>query len=141
MLIRPEDQTVAAVNEAFARAYGRFRFEGKQCWEALHRAGPCPKTGLACPLAASEDKKPQTVEQTLYGSARTIRLTVCARPVLTADGQVLYWLETFKVKSGKEPFQRGLVGVSRQHHALMRALEEAALQDVPYVIVGEEGLG
>ncbi len=141
MLIRPEDQTVAAVNEAFARAYGRFRFEGKQCWEALHRAGPCPKTGLACPLAASEDKKPQTVEQTLYGSARTIRLTVCARPVLTADGQVLYWLETFKVRSGKEPFQRGLVGVSRQHRALMRALEDAALQDIPYVVVGEEGLG
>lgn len=36
MLIRPDDMTVAAVNGAFAQAYGRFRFEGKKCWEALH---------------------------------------------------------------------------------------------------------
>lgn len=30
MLIRPDDMTVAAVNGAFAQAYGRFRFEGKK---------------------------------------------------------------------------------------------------------------
>ena len=117
MLIRPEDMTVAAVNDAFGQAYGRFRFEGKRCWEALHRAGACPKLGLACPLAQAGD---------VPGA--------CCVPI--------YWLETIKTKNeGAEPFRRGTVGVSRLHGELMHELERAALHDAPYLIFGETGLG
>ena len=143
MLIRPEDMTVAAVNDAFGQAYGRFRFEGKRCWEALHRAGACPKLGLACPLAQAGDVPGACcVHQTLYGSARMTELTVTARPVLSSDGKPIYWLETIKTKNeGSEPFRRGTVGVSRLHGELMHKLERAALHDAPYLIFGETGLG
>ena len=146
MLIRPEDMTVAAVNEAFVHAYGRFRFEGRRCWEALHRAGPCPKSGLACPLAMAQEGPSGTgvcsVGQTLYSSARMTELTVTARPVLTSDGKVAYWLETLQSKSDEaEPFRRGTVGVSRVHAELMRELEATASREHPYLIFGERGLG
>lgn len=144
MLIRPDDMTVAAVNDAFAHAYGRFRFEGKKCWEALHRAGPCPKTGLICPMLQSQTSGMPVcrVEQTIYGSARVTELTVTARPVTAADGRPSYWLETLKPKRGDaEPFSRGTVGVSRKHAELMKELDEAAAHDEPYLIVGEKGLG
>lgn len=144
MLIRPEDLTVAAVNDAFAQAYGRFRFEGRCCWEALHRSGPCPKSGLPCPLSQVEDggRGVCSVKQILYSSARMTELTVTMRPVLTSDGKTLYWLETLKSKfDEEEPFRRGIVGISQAHALLMRKLEEAALRDEPYLIVGEAGLG
>lgn len=144
MLIRPEDMTVAAVNNAFAQAYGRFRFEGRKCWEALHRAGPCPKSGLACPLATAEFNAVGvcSVGQTLYSSARVTELIVTARAVFSADGKPVYWLEVLKSESDDaEPFRRGTVGVSAAHNRLMRMLEKAASEDVPYLIYGEAGLG
>lgn len=142
MLIRPDDMTVAAVNGAFAQAYGRFRFEGKKCWEALHRACPCPKSGLPCPLAQADKGGVSCVEQTLFSSARVTELAVTMRPVRSADGKTLYWLETLKSKSDDaEPFRRGTVGVSRAHSEVMHSLERLAAQDVPYLIVGEAGVG
>ena len=142
MLIRPDDMTVAAVNGAFAQAYGRFRFEGKKCWEALHRACPCPKSGLPCPLAQADKGGVSCVEQTLFSSARVTELAVTMRPVRSADGRTLYWLETLKSKSDDaEPFRRGTVGVSRAHSEVMHSLERLAAQDVPYLIVGEAGVG
>lgn len=144
MLIRPQDMTVAAVNEAFAQTYGRFRFEGRCCWEALHRAQPCPKSGLACPLAQAQSLGVGvcTATQTVYGSARVVESTVTVRPVLTADGSPLYWLEVIRTKSdAKEPFRRGTVGVSSAHNTLMKRLEKIAAVDEPYVLVGEAGLG
>ena len=117
MLIRPDDMTVAAVNDAFAQAYGRFRFEGKRCWEALHRAGPCPKSGLPCPLAQADKVGVSCVEQTLFSSARVTELAVTMRPVRSADGKTL------------------------SHAEVMRALERLASEDVPYLIVGEAGVG
>lgn len=144
MLIRPDDMTVAAVNDAFAHAYGRFRFEGKKCWEALHRAGPCPKSGMICPMLQAQifSMPVCRVEQTIYSSARVTELTVTARPVTAADGRPSYWLETLKPKRGDaEPFSRGTVGVSRKHAELMKELDEAAALDEPYLIVGEKGLG
>ena len=142
MLIRPDDMTVAAVNGAFAQAYGRFRFEGKKCWEALHRACPCPKSGLACPLAQADKGGVSCVEQTLFSSARVTELAVTMRPVRSADGKTLYWLETLKSKSDDaEPFRRGTVGVSRAHAEVMHSLERLAAQDVPYLIGGEAGVG
>ena len=142
MLIRPDDMTVAAVNGAFAQAYGRFRFEGKQCWEALHRACPCPKSGLPCPLAQADKGGVSCVEQTLFSSARVTELAVTMRPVRSADGKTLYWLETLKSKSDDaEPFRRGTVGVSRAHAEVMHSLEGLAAQDVPYLIGGEAGVG
>ena len=142
MLIRPDDMTVAAVNGAFAQAYGRFRFEGKKCWEALHRACPCPKSGLPCPLAQADKGGVSCVEQTLFSSARVTELAVTMRPVRSADGKTLYWLETLKSKSDDaEPFRRGTVGVSRAHAEVMHSLERLAAQDVPYLIGGEAGVG
>lgn len=142
MLIRPDDMTVAAVNDAFAQAYGRFRFEGKRCWEALHRAGPCPKSGLPCPLAQADKVGVSCVEQTLFSSARVTELAVTMRPVRSADGKTLYWLETLRSKTDDaEPFRRGTVGVSRAHAEVMHALERLASEDVPYLIVGEAGVG
>ena len=142
MLIRPDDMTVAAVNDAFAQAYGRFRFEGKRCWEALHRAGPCPKSGLPCPLAQTDKVGVSCVEQTLFSSARVTELAVTMRPVRSADGKTLYWLETLRSKTDDaEPFRRGTVGVSRAHAEVMHALERLAAEDVPYLIVGEAGVG
>lgn len=142
MLIRPDDMTVAAVNGAFAQAYGRFRFEGKKCWEALHRACPCPKSGLPCPLAQADKGGVSCVEQTLFSSARVTELAVAMRPVRSADGKTLYWLETLKSKSDDaEPFRRGTVGVSRAHSEVMHSLERLAAQDVPYLIVAEAGVG
>lgn len=142
MLIRPDDMTVAAVNGAFAQAYGRFRFEGKKCWEALHRACPCPKSGLPCPLAQADKGGVSCVEQTLFSSARVTELAVAMRPVRSADGKTLYWLETLKSKSDDaEPFRRGTVGVSRAHAEVMHSLERLAAQDVPYLIVAEAGVG
>ena len=88
MLIRPDDMTVAAVNDAFAQAYGRFRFEGKRCWEALHRAGPCPKSGLPCPMAQADKVGVSCVGQTLFSSARVTELAVTMRPVRSADSVI-----------------------------------------------------
>lgn len=144
MLIRPEDMTVAAVNDAFARAYGRFRFEGKKCWEALHRADECPKLGLPCPFAAERTGSPAPccVRQTLYSGAKTTELAVTARPVTSADGTPVYWLETLQTKSEEaESFVRGTVGASGIHAAIMRELGQAALSDRPFLIYGETGLG
>ena len=142
MLIRPEDMTVAAVNEAFVQAYGRFSFEGKLCWEALHRARACPESGLACPLRRAGGVRTFTVQQKIFGSARVTELAVSSRAVLTADGRVLYWLETLRSRSDEfEPFRRGTVGVSAAHRRLMQALEEAASDDGPYLITGEPGVG
>ncbi len=143
MLIRPEDLTVAAVNSAFRKAYGNFRFEGRRCWEALHRSCACPGAGMVCPLArAGETKTGVSVRQQIFSSAKTTNLTVTSRAVRSGDGSILFWLETVKTETAQqESFSRGMVGVSVAHAEVLRKIEQTALVDAPFACYGEEGSG
>ena len=144
ILIRPEDMTVAAANTAFLKTFGAFRFEGKRCWEALHRAQDCAQCGLGCPRReAMRTRQEAVLEQTVFTSARAARFRVTLSPVLAADGTLVYWLERVRAEQGlgMSDMTRGQVGTSAQHHALMRELAKAAAAQYPVVIVGEKGLG
>ena len=93
ILIRPEDMTVAAANTAFLKTFGAFRFEGKRCWEALHRAQDCAQCGLGCPRReAMRTRQEAVLEQTVFTSARAARFRVTLSPVLAAAGTLVYWL-------------------------------------------------
>lgn len=103
---------------------------------------PLSEVRFAVSVGASRQRGVSCVEQTLFSSARVTELAVTMRPVRSADGKTLYWLETLKSKSDDaEPFRRGTVGVSRAHSEVMHSLERLAAQDVPYLIVGEAGVG
>ncbi len=144
MLVRPEDQTVAAVNQAFSRTFGGFRFEGKRCWEALHRAADCGQCGLGCPIAQAQANCSEVkIVQTLYTSSRVKKFHVSLRPVTESDGSVLYWLERIRVESGSGSQRRPgcLIGVSEEHKKLLRALEKAAGGDEVVFLQGDRGLG
>lgn len=144
MLIRPEDMSVAAVNSAFQRVFGAFRFEGRRCWEALHRPDACSRCGLGCPASALTRTRSEVhVEQTLFAGAGLVRFRVSMRPVLAADGNIVYWLERIRHERGiaAGEFTRGQVGVSAAHQTLMREILKAAAADHPLILVGERGLG
>ena len=86
MLIRPEDMSVAAVNAAFQRVFGAFRFEGRRCWEALHRPDACSRCGLGCPVSALTRTRSEVhVEQTLFAGAGLVRFRVSLRPTATSS--------------------------------------------------------
>lgn len=144
MLIRPEDMSVAAVNAAFQRVFGAFRFEGRRCWETLHRPDACSRCGLGCPASALTRTRSEVhVEQTLFAGAGLVRFRVSMRPVLAADGNIVYWLERIRHERGiaAGEFTRGQVGVSAAHQTLMREILKAAAADHPLIVVGERGLG
>ena len=65
------------------------------------------------------------------------------RPVLAADGNIVYWLERIRHERGiaAGEFTRGQVGVSAAHQTLMREILKAAAADHPLILVGERGLG
>ena len=143
-LIRPEDMTVAAVNAAFSRAFGAFRFEGKACWEALHRADDCARCGLGCPLAeAAHTQAEAHLVQTIYSSSRVKRFFVSMRPIRSADGRTVYWLERVAEQKGlgATKYTRGQVGVSQAHMTTLREMARAAQNAEPVLIAGEAGLG
>ena len=144
MLIRPEDMTVAAANAAFLYAFGALRLEGRRCWEALHRSAACGQCGLGCPLKeALRTRREARVEQILFAGAGATRFRVSVRPVLAADGRVVYWLERVRPELGlaTASLTRGQVGVSAAHEKLMREIGKAAAANHPLLIVGERGLG
>ncbi|MDO4936731.1 MAG: sigma 54-interacting transcriptional regulator [Sutterellaceae bacterium] len=143
-LIRADDMTVACVNSAFSRVFGAFGFEGKQCWEALHRAGNCAACGLGCPLAqAAATLQEAQIQQTVYASAYTTRYTVTMRPILSSDGKVVYWLERIAVKKGLGVMHdsRGYVGVSLAHQKTVHEMAKCAGLDSPVWVCGESGTG
>lgn len=143
-LIRPEDMTVAAVNTAFSRAFGAFRFEGKACWEALHRADDCARCGLGCPLAEAVYTQTEVhLVQTIYSSSRVKRFAVSMRPIHSSDGRTVYWLERMAEQKGlgSTKYTRGQVGVSQAHMTTLREMTRAAQNAEPVLIEGEAGLG
>ncbi len=143
-LIRADDMTVACVNSAFSRVFGAFGFEGKLCWETLHRASNCATCGLGCPLAqASTTLQEAQVQQTVYASAYMTRYTVTMRPILSSDGKVVYWLERFVVKKGLGVMHdsRGYVGVSLAHQKTVHEMAKCAGLDSPVWVSGESGTG
>ncbi len=144
LLIRAEDKTVACVNTAFRREFGAFQFEGKLCWETLHRATDCAECGLGCPLTeAVQTRRCARVEQTLYTSAHVTKFAVSVHPVLGADARVRYWLERIAVQKGSGLIQesRGHVGISTVHQNVVRKMAQAAAGDAPVLICGESGIG
>lgn len=144
MLIRASDMTVAAVNEAFGRVFGAFRFEGKLCWEALHHANACDQCGLGCPISQAERSKAAVqIEQTLYSGARTRHYQVTVHPIMASDGYVRYWLETIVVRRGLGPsyMSRGMVGISASYKRTEAMIDRAAKTSIPVVVVGEKGVG
>lgn len=143
-LIRPTDMTVAAVNAAFCRAFGAFVFEGKLCWEALHRADDCARCGLGCPLAQARANDGEAhVLQTQYFSSRVQRYSVTMRPIHRADGTTHYWLERIVVQKGlgSIKYTRGQVGSSHAHAVTVREMTRAAGNSQAVLIVGEPGMG
>ena len=144
LLIRADDMTVACVNTAFSRVFGAFHFEGKLCWEALHRAGDCARCGLGCPLGkASSTLQEAQVLQTVYTSAFVTRYIVSLRPILTSDAKVVYWLERISVQKGLGVMHdsRGYVGVSLAHQKTVHEMAKCAGVDTPVWISGEDGTG
>ena len=144
ILIRPEDMTVAAANAAFLRTFGAFRFEGRRCWEAMHRSEDCALCGLGCPRReAMRTRQESVLEQTVFTSSRASRFRVALSPVYASDGSLRYWLERIRVEQGlgMNDMSRGQVGESALHQALMRELAKAAAAHYPVLIVGEKGLG
>ena len=144
ILIRPEDMTVAAANAAFLRTFGAFRFEGRRCWEAMHRSEDCALCGLGCPRReAMRTRQESVLEQTVFTSSRASRFRVALSPVYASDGSLRYWLERIRVEQGlgMNDMSRGQVGESALHQALMRELAKAAAAHYPILIVGEKGLG
>lgn len=144
MLVRPEDMSVAAVNAAFQQVFGAFRFEGRRCWEALHRSDDCARCALGCPAREMLRTRTQaSLEQTLFAGAGLTRFRILVRPVFAADGRMVYWLERIRLERGLSTgeFLRGQVGVSAAHQALMLAVSRAAASSHPVLIVGERGLG
>ena len=96
-LIRPEDQTVAAVNAAYTAEFGAVFFEGRRCWEALHRAARCPECGLACPLdKTGETHREASAVHAIFANDAEHRYTVITSAVTASDGKVLYWLERIR---------------------------------------------
>lgn len=144
MLIRPQDMTVACVNKAFSRVFGAFGFEGKLCWEALHRPRDCAHCGLECPWQkASETLSEATVSQTVYGAAHAKRFSVSLSPIMASDATLIYWLERIEVleNEGVIRHSRGYVGVSKLHEKTVREMAESAAGDDPVWISGEAGTG
>lgn len=144
MLIRPTDMTVAAVNAAFAGAFGSFSFEGRKCWEAVHHSGDCAKTRLGCPLAASPERNGEcTCFQTIYGAGNERRYVVRMRPIYGVDGAVKYWLERISIERNPHRDAGGgcLIGKSPEHMDLVRQMEVAASSDFPVLLLGPDGIG
>lgn len=136
--------SVASVNAAFQRVFGAFRFEGRRCWEALHRPDKCSRCGLGCPAnEVMRTRGEAHVEQTLFAGAGLARFRVLMRPVFASDGKIVYWLERIRLEQGiaAGEFARGQVGISAAHQALMREVSKAAATNHPLIVVGERGLG
>lgn len=144
MLIRPQDMTVACVNKAFSRVFGAFGFEGKLCWEALHRPRDCAHCGLECPWQkASETLSEAKVSQTVYGAANAKLYSVSLVPIMASDATLIYWLERIEVleAEGVIRHSRGYVGVSDLHEKTVREMAQSAACDSPVWVSGEAGTG
>ncbi|MBO5658294.1 MAG: sigma 54-interacting transcriptional regulator [Duodenibacillus sp.] len=144
ILIRPEDMTVAAVNKAFTQVFGALAFEGRRCWETLHRSKSCMSMGLDCPLQAAVARScPASCTQTLYTNVAVQHVHVQINPVFASDGTIKFWLERFAVEQAKRSatMTTALVGTSREHQRVLSELQSVAGNAVSVFLYGERGLG
>ena len=140
-LIRPEDLTVAAANAAYTGEFGAVFFEGRRCWEALHRAARCPECGLTCPLRkTSETLREASVVHAIFANDAEHRYTVITSAVTASDGKVLYWLE--RIRPHRTDAGAGLmVGKSAAFHRIVNRLASVSQSESVLYFWGEEGSG
>lgn len=140
-LIRPEDQTVAAVNAAYTAEFGAVFFEGRRCWEALHRAARCPECGLACPLdKTGETHREASAVHAIFANDAEHRYTVITSAVTASDGKVLYWLE--RIRPHRADAAAGvMVGKSAAFRRIVSRLASVSQRNSALYFWGEEGSG
>ena len=145
ILVR-SDLTIEAANQRFRSVYaGKRKIRGRPCHEISHDSPrPCNLPGEECPLLRSRRSGEAHRAFHVHSTPRGLEhVAVTVRPVRSAAGKVISFVETFQQSTIASAQPRGdrLVGRSPAFNRMLDRVERLAPGDSGVLLTGEPGSG
>ena len=145
-LVIGSDYRVLASNTAYKKTFGvENPLIGKHCYEVSHHfTKPCDQQGESCPLKVARNSKSSHRVFHIHHTPRgREHVDVELTPILGADGEVKFYIETLKQQQYVSvlPNHRDVVGKSPKFVHMLGLVERVAISDTPVLLLGESGTG
>jgi transcriptional regulator with PAS, ATPase and Fis domain len=143
-IVMDAEYRIVAANRAYTREFGQGRpVRGRRCYEVSHRfTVPCDQAGESCPLRLSLETGSTYRVLHLHHTPRgEEHVDVETTPIKDADGELRYFVETFRVvkHASSQAAGEGLVGRSASFKHMLAQVMRVAPTDASVILLGETG--